>query len=120
MLHKRSITTADSNTSAVAEHALMKKSQHDWNGAKVIDGSDKLDHIESWQIRKNMCGMNKESGILPTGTIAYSKARLKTIIKTMFITPPCNHPKDLKFVFYYLIIFCVTITDMASVKKLKR
>ena len=40
MLHKRSITAADSNTSAVAEHALMKKSQHDWNGAKVIDGSD--------------------------------------------------------------------------------
>ena len=34
--HKRSLTTADSNTSAVAEHAMERNHNIDWKGARVI------------------------------------------------------------------------------------
>ena len=40
--HKRSLTTADSNTSAVAEHAMERNHNIDWKGAKVIDSNGKI------------------------------------------------------------------------------
>ena len=38
---KRSLTTAVSNTSAVAEHAMERNHNIDWKGARVIDSNEK-------------------------------------------------------------------------------
>ena len=53
--HKRALTSNDTNTSAVAEHAIVHNHLIDWNNAEVVDKSQKLYqrcYLESWHNRE--------------------------------------------------------------------
>ena len=68
--HQRALATFDAiyNTSAVAEHAIKRKHQIDWNNASVIDCQEnmiKRCFLESWHIKTSSCTMNRENGPLP-------------------------------------------------------
>ena len=67
--HKRALTTANSMTSALAEHAMDTGHDIDWSDAQIIDASSLLQQrctLESWHIRRQPQPLNRERGMLPT------------------------------------------------------
>ena len=65
--HKRAVSHADSNASALAEHVAKSGHEIDWDNAEILDCStfyyQRL-YLESWHIQQQENVMNRDSGIL--------------------------------------------------------
>ena len=67
--HRRAVFVGDSNTSALAEHAISTGHIIDWDHASVLDSCQHFSQrliLESWYIWKQPAPLNRERGPLPS------------------------------------------------------
>jgi len=67
--HRRAVTSCDTATSAIAEHAWSADHRIDWDAAEVLETEVNLHRrlvLESWHIHKQKCPLNRERGALPS------------------------------------------------------
>ena len=66
--HKRALVSGDTNTSALAEHAIQHSHRIAWEDTTVLDNHLHVHQRcapEAWHIRQQPSPMNREKGLLP-------------------------------------------------------
>ena len=66
--HRRALMNGDTNSSALAEHALEQDHDIAWREATVLDSNEHMHQrcaLEAWHIRRQQKPINRERGLLP-------------------------------------------------------
>ena len=68
-VHRRALVSGEISLSAVAQHAVDKQHDIDWEGATVVDGHPQFHQrctLEAWHICSNASTINRDAGPLPS------------------------------------------------------